>query len=154
MEKWITEPRVCVCGEVVKAAPKGVPPPPHTVVRGAHRNPTNPWCSRSQGLPTSLNISTNRIIYPPIPSSLCNLAIPDSSQNQMKNYSIRVSTKIQLYPEAEQMPTDDRDICWGGVSSHGFHLSPVPAWTRLDLRCSESFYFEILVLGRGNFGQS
>ena len=121
------------------------------MVRGAHRNPTNPWCSGPQGLPTSLNISTNMIIHPPLHSSLCNMAIPESSQNLEKSYSIRFSTKIQLHPEAEQMPTDDRDICWGGVPSHGFHLSPVPAWTRLDLRCSESFNFKILVLGRGSF---
>ena len=126
--------------------------PPHTVIRGAHRNPTNPCCSWPQGLPTSLNISTNMIIHPPLHSSLCNMAIPESSQNLEKSYSIRFSTKIQLHPEAEQMPTDDCDICWGGVPSHGFHLRPVPAWTRLDLRCSESFNFKILVLGRGSFG--
>ena len=90
------------------------------------------------------------IIHPPLHSSLCNMAIPESSQNLEKSYSIRFSTKIQLHPEAEQMPTDDSDICRGGVPSHGFHLRPVPAWTRLDLRCSESFNFKILVLGRGS----
>ena len=89
------------------------------MVRGAHRNLTNPWCSGPQGLPTSLNISTNMIIHPPLHSSLCNMAIPESSQNLEKSYSIRFSTKIQLNPGAEQMPTDDCDLCWGGVPARG-----------------------------------
>ena len=67
----------------------------HSCLRGGHRNLTNPWCFGPQGLPTTLNISTNIVLYLAIASSLCNLAISDSSQNIVKNYSIRVSTKIQ-----------------------------------------------------------
>ena len=67
----------------------------HSCLRGGHRNLTNPWCSGPQGLPTTLNISTNMVLYPAIASSLCNLAISESSQNIVKNCSIRVSTKIQ-----------------------------------------------------------
>ena len=72
-----------------------VSPPPHSCLRGGHRNLTNPWCFGPEGLPTTLNISTNIVLYLAIASSLCNLAISDSSQNIVKNYSIRVSTKIR-----------------------------------------------------------
>ena len=99
----------------------------------------------------SLNISTNIIIYPGIPSSLSNLTISQSCQSLVKSFSIRFSTKMLSHPQAEQMRTDDCDCYRVVVQSYGFHLSPVTAWTRPDSACSESLNFEILLLEKSSF---
>ena len=66
----------------------------HSCLRGGHRNPTNPYFFRPQGLPTPLNISTIMVIYLALPSPMCNLALPGSGLNVGEIYSIRFSTKI------------------------------------------------------------
>ena len=123
-------------------------------LRGGHRNLTNPWCFGPQGLPTTLNISTNMVLYPAIASSLCNLAISDSSQNIVKNYSIRVSTKIQPHFQPKSSRIHNHEA-YGDLIWHiDFNLSTNSARPRLSRVSQLQLNFEILVLETGIFEEN
>ena len=107
----------------------------HSCLRGDPRNPTNSWWCGPQGLPTTLNISTNMVIHPAIPPSLWNLAISESSQNLVKNSSIRVSTEIPPHPEPRTSGDHHREAYGDLEWVIGFHLSPNSACPRLSLAC-------------------
>ena len=118
----------------------------HTMVRGPCRILTDSWCFWPQRLPTTLNISTSMVIHSAIPSSLCNLAISESSQNLVKNYSIRVSTEIPPHPEPRTSGDHHREAYGDLEWVIGFHLSPNSACPRLSLAGQHHLNSQILVL--------
>ena len=116
------------------------------MIRGPCRVPTNPWCFWPQRLPTTLNISTSKVFHSAIPSSLCILAISESSQNLVKNYSIRVSTEIPPHPEPRTLGDHNHEAYGDLQWVIGFHLSPNSACPRLSRESQLHLNFEILVL--------
>ena len=96
----------------------------HSCLRGGHRNLTNQIFFWPQGLPTPLNISTIMVIHLALPSTMCNLALPESGLNVVEIYSIRFSTKIEPQFWTHIHPYSQPSGIWGFRISHRLSFEP------------------------------